>query len=117
MPPPAAGDRILVLKDRWLHMILNGEKTMEIRGCRLRPGRYLLGSSGLIRGEVLLHPPLQIKTEGDWASLRPLHCVLGRKLPYKKTWGIPVSDATNFPEPVPYNHPRGAVGIVVYRGN
>ena len=35
---PAAGDRIMVLRQPWLDMVLDGHKTLEIRGKRARPG-------------------------------------------------------------------------------
>ena len=41
--PPKAGDRILILQPVWLDLILAGEKTLEIRGSSLRPGKYFLG--------------------------------------------------------------------------
>ena len=115
MDTPVDGDRILILKDRWLDLILSGQKTMEVRGQRVQPGRYWLGSRGLIRGVAVLDPAAHIKTEDEWASLRPQHCVFGRKLPYKKTWGMPISSRRSLENPLPYIHPRGAIGIVIYR--
>ena len=37
------------------------------------------------------------------------------KMPYKKTWGLPILCARTLSEKVPYKHPPGAVGIVRYR--
>ena len=37
-PWPAPGDRVLLLKKRWLDMIVSGEKVVEVRGQRLKPG-------------------------------------------------------------------------------
>ena len=43
MVKPQHGDRILVLKPHWLEQILALKKTLEIRGSKLKPGRYFLG--------------------------------------------------------------------------
>lgn len=40
---PCVGDRIMVLKTRWLQCILNGAKTIELRGRQARLGRVWLG--------------------------------------------------------------------------
>ena len=40
---PCVGDRIMVLKTRWLQCILNGTKTIELRGRQARLGRVWLG--------------------------------------------------------------------------
>ena len=41
--PLQRGDRILILKERWLDLILSDEQTMETRSKRLRAGKYYLG--------------------------------------------------------------------------
>ena len=48
---PQSGDRILVFKSEWIMRIMNGNKTLEIRGRRLRPGFYWIGSKGEGEGE------------------------------------------------------------------
>ena len=49
---PRPGDRILVFKERWLALILSGEKTMEVRAANYKSGRYFLGSGGLIYAQA-----------------------------------------------------------------
>ena len=59
MKAPARGDRILILKEPWLQMLLRGEKTLEIRGAAYSSGRYWLGCKKVIHGEVTFaHPRL-----------------------------------------------------------
>ena len=48
MVMPRNGDRILVLKQKWLGLVLAGDKTMEIRGKRLRAGAAYFGWKGAI---------------------------------------------------------------------
>ena len=115
MTSPNVGDRILVLKWHWLELILNNSKTLEIRGVALRKGRYFLGFKKSIFGWVQFGDPLRIVSLQHWEELRARHCVTAEELPYKKTFGLPVLHAERLRRPVPYVHPRGAVGIVKYR--
>ena len=46
-------------------------------------------------------------------ELRHLHCVDLDELPYRKTYGFPISDYERV-SPISYVHPRGAIGIVRY---
>jgi hypothetical protein len=112
---PKAGDRILVLKEHWLKMITKNRKTMEIRSRAVKGGKYWLGCKGLIRGKVLLQDATCIEDEDVWASLRDKHRLEGAQLPYKKTWGLSILSARPVSPPVSYVHPKGAVGIVIYR--
>ena len=117
MELPQPGDRILVLKEHWLNLIIktgSTRKTMEIRGRALKGGVYWLGHKGFIRGKASLGDPVFIADVQTWAGLRERHRVMSDALPYRKTWGSPVLKARPV-EPVRYIHPRGAVGIVRYR--
>ena len=112
---PRDGDRILVLKRRWLDLILSGEKTLEIRSKNMKGGTYFLGCGGEIFARVYLDQAFPIKTEVQWNSLREAHCVPYDALPYKKTFGMRLLRLVRMQSPIAYVHPRGAVGIVKYR--
>ena len=43
-----------------------------------------------------------------------LVCVEADELPYKTTFGLPIRQCHRV-TPTPYEHPRGAIGIVKYR--
>ena len=114
MAAPSPGDRILVLRPHWLNLILEGEKTLEIRGRNLSAGKYWLGTRGMIHGLAILEPAILINTLQAWQDLRHRHCVDSNELPYKTTYGLPIRQCRRV-MPTPYEHPRGAVGIVKYR--
>ena len=114
MAVPSPGDRILVLRANWWNLILSGEKTLEIRGRNLSAGKYWLGTRGMIHGFVILEPAILISTLQAWQDLRHRHCVDNDELPYKTTYGLPIRQCRRV-TPIPYVHPRGAVGIVKYR--
>eukprot|EP00973_Karenia_brevis_P035913 4955309-Karenia_brevis.AAC.1 len=46
LPRPMENDRILVVKEPWVSMILSGEKTMELRHIKLNLPWYWLARSG-----------------------------------------------------------------------
>ena len=110
---PKAGDKILIFKEHWRDLVLRRRKTMEVRGAALKAGRYWVGCRGQISGRLTLGSAIAIN-KNMWAALRGRHCVEGDALPYKKTFGLPVLSATRV-EPLSFNHPRGAIGIVRYR--
>ena len=114
MAGPLPGDRILVLRPHWLNLILAGEKTLEIRGRNLSAGNYWLGTRGMIHGLAVLQPAILIDTAQAWQDLRHRHRVESNELPYKTTYALPVRRCRRV-TPIPYVHPRGAVGIVKYR--
>ena len=111
---PRQEDKILILKQRWMDLILSRRKTLEIRGRALKAGKYWLGCRGVIRGKVVLGEAKHIPDEDTWDSLRESHCVESSFLPYKKTYGLPILAAKKV-KPVTYTHTHGAVGIVLYR--
>ena len=58
---PANGQRILIYKHAGLiEQILNGQKTMEIRGVHYKPGRWLLGCKGVVHASANFGPSILI---------------------------------------------------------
>ena len=105
----------MVFKEGWLSLILAGPKTLEIRALGYKSGKYYLGCKGVIRGVMQLGNPVRIESDSEWNSLRHMHFVDSHERPYDKTYGLPILSASRLPAHVRYQHPRGAVGIVVYR--
>ena len=111
MAAPLQGDRILVLRPHWLNLILAGEKTLEIRGRNLASGPYWFGCRGTIYGHCFLGSSIVIDSAEAWRGLRFRHRVEADELPYKTTFGLPIRHCHRV-TPTPYEHPRGAIGIV-----
>ena len=114
MATPRRGDRIIVLRLRWLNLILAGETDLEIRGRNLSGGRCWFGCRGTIFGRAILEPAIPITSAQAWRRLRHRHRVEVGKLPYKKTYGLPIRQCRRVRQ-TPFFHPQGAVGIVKYR--
>ena len=111
---PSPGDKILIFRPEYLQSILAGAKTLEIRGTPFRSGIYYLGCRGQIYAQAKLGRAYPIHTMRDFARVKHQHRMVCAKLPYLKTWALPILDT--FPMFAPYRHPRGAITIVKYRG-
>lgn len=106
----------LLIKERWLNLILSGEKTWEIRGkttmVRGRIGLIQSGS-GMVYGvcEVVdVQGPLSIE---DMQANCHRHCIARNDIPsvvhYDRTYAWILQGARRLRVPVRYDHPNGAV--------
>ena len=107
-------DRALIIKKRWLDMILDGKKTWEIRGSdtKIRGRIGLIESgSGLIVGECELIDSKrftkEMKTSGFENHRLDLYDL--SMIDYKNPWAWIMEKHLRYKNPVPYNHPQGAV--------
>ena len=103
----------LVVKDPWVELILDGIKTLEIRGNRtLRRGtiKLIKSGTGLIVGTVDIVDVYELDL-GFFEELKPLHCIQLEvpELPYPKTYGWLLENPVRYDVPIPYIHPLGAV--------
>ena len=115
MAMPRNGDRTLVLKQNWLGLVLAGDKTMEVRGKRLRAGAAYFGWKGTIYASATLGDAVEICDTQQWNNLRNQPRVPEQVLPYKRTFGFPIHNIERLSPPVSFRHPKGAIGIVKYR--
>ena len=104
-----------MFKEEWLRRIIFREKSLEIRGQKLKAGKYLLGCRSRIYARATIGTAIPIGTIQTWQDLRRKHRVTGDRLPYKKTWALPIADLRVYPCSHPYKHKRGAIGIVKYQ--
>ena len=112
---PSEDDRILVLQQPYLTLILAGSKDLEIRGMRLRPRRIWLGNQGLIFGEAFISEAWEIRSDAEWRQLWSRHHWHCDERPYKRTFAMKLSQVKRCSQPWRYTHPRGAIPIVIYR--
>ena len=87
-----------VFKGHWLLRILLKEKTLEVRGTRFAGKTYLLGCRGKIFARATFGSPVRIETLEQWRDLRNMHRVPGNKLPYRRTWGLPLQELIASPD-------------------
>ena len=114
---------ILVIKEPWISMILNGRKSVEIRGtacAKVKGTRVYFSKSG--SGKIYGYAefagcegPLDIS---EWDNLRECHCVTLKEvgiLPYTRTYGWKFENARWLSEEIPYYIRRGSIGWRKYQ--
>lgn len=106
----------LIIKKKWLDLIIVGQKRLEIRGSdtsKVNIPIYLLESgTHRIRGKCIINSTTLI-TKEYWEDNRNLHCVdisyedlLKR---YKTPCAWELTDVELIDDELFYNHPKGAV--------
>ena len=108
---------LLVVKEPWASMLLDGRKTMEIRGsaCRKEEGTVVhIAKSGtsLVYGSVRFVRCVGPLSDSDFEALHPSHLANGEVCSYPKKYGWVFDTPVLWEEPVPYTHPQGAIGWV-----
>lgn len=106
-------DKAFIVKEHWGNLILDNEKLWEVRGTgtqiRGRVG-VIFSGTGMIQGSVeVVGSSLLLKE--DFEMYRKLHYIEGEfeDLPYDEPHIWYLKDAIRFTEPIPYQHPQGAV--------
>lgn len=106
----------LLIRQPWVDMILSGKKTWELRGSNTATrGRITIieSGSGTVVGTSELVDVVGPLSMDDLRRNIGKHCVprsqLGSDLPYRRTHAWVLGRARRLPQPVPYDHPRGAV--------
>ena len=104
----------LVIKKKWLDLILSGEKTLEIRGCDCKKrGMILLAESGRnsIVGCCTLSDSTKLN-EYTFGASKDHHKVCDipyTSLPYQSVYAWHLKNAKRFSEPIPFKYPKGAI--------
>ncbi len=105
--------KALIIKEKWLNLILSGKKTWEIRSSSTRiRGKILLIKSGSkqIFGECELVDTIKLDLDQYKISVNK-HCINVKQdiLPYKNTYAWVLQNPQEYNNPIPYKHPMGAV--------
>ena len=106
----------LIIKKKWLDLILNGKKTLEIRGNDTKKKGekiYLLESNThRVKAECIIESTYPI-SRSDWSEKREHHCVGISYSELKKRYKHPYAWVLSMVEPIEdvwyYDHPKGAV--------
>ena len=89
-PWPAPGDRVLLLKKQWLDMILRGEKVVEVRGQRLKPGPAWLACGPYVYAIVEFDAAQKALDLATFQQRWPEHRLVAAQLQYARTWLWPI---------------------------
>ena len=110
------GASILIIQRPWIDLLLDGHKTLEIRGqaCTSKVGQRiylaLSGGGGIILGSVYFKACHGLYDKASWLYRADQHCVDGDKLPYGgRTHGWEFVQPQRFRTPVKYLVKPGVV--------
>ena len=101
----------LIIKPYWADLILSGEKTWEIRGSwtgHRGPTAIIKSGTGKVFGFVDLWDCIPL-TYHAWFGNKDKHRVEYGMIDYKRPHAWVMRKARKLQEPIPYNHPQGAV--------
>lgn len=103
----------LIIKEKWLNKIFDGDKVWEIRGSdtKIRGKIYLIQSGTKhIYGECDLIDSKNLSLS-EYQNNSNKHGITQNieSLPYKNTYAWILSNAIKYQRPIPYNHPVGAI--------
>ena len=108
---PQIGDKMIVIKEPYTSLILNGDKTMELR-CRRVTGQYYLADSTThtVKGRLTFGAHQKL-TQEDYEATRHLHCVDDPKMRYKRTVGTHITTVERLVHAPAYKTTKGAIGF------
>ena len=110
--PSPQHDRALVIKPKWLDLILSGRKTWEIRGKRTNVrGVVALAQSGTghLVGEATVTNCFELQL-ADMPNHVDKHCIQDLSIvKYDQIFAWELRNAKRFLEPKCYEHKQGAV--------
>lgn len=104
----------LLIKEPWIDMILNGEKTWEIRGTNTKQR----GTIGLIKSgtgqvfgtvEIVDSQPLSKSVYEKSTKQHGIPKEDCKQMPYTRTYAWVLRNPVLYEEPIPYTHPLGAI--------
>ena len=107
--PPRPGDRVLLLEQYWLNKLLDGSKTLEVRGTPTAAGGAWLSAQGRIQAWACIGDAVRAHTFDEFASEVGRHGVHTNDLPYQRTWFWPITSLHALAEPVVHSREPGPV--------
>ena len=109
------GDRMIVLKQPYTSLIMDGTKTLELR-CRAVRGEYYLADSTThtVKGKVTFGESRELSQE-EYENTRHQHCVEHPTKRYKKTVGTIITSVQALAEEPSYKGKRGAIGFARFQ--
>lgn len=102
----------LIIREPWIDLILNNDKTWEIRGFNTKiRGEIALIKSGTSKvfGTINLVDSIFINKDILKSNINKHRIIDTDDIKYKTIYAWILSKPNRFKEPIPYKHPLGAV--------
>ena len=112
---PVLGDRMIVVKEPYTSLIMDGTKILELRSRAVRGEFYLADSTThTVKGKLTFGESRELSQE-EYENARDEHCVEQPTKRYKKTFGTVITSVQPVAEEPPYKVKRGAIGFVRFQ--
>ena len=109
------GDRMIVLKQPYTSLIMDGKKTLELRHQAVKGEYYLADSTThTVKGKVTFGESRELSQE-EYENTRCQHCVEHPTKRYKKTVGTIITSVQALAEEPSYKGKRGAIGFARFQ--
>ena len=96
---PEIGDRIMVVKEAWLSLILSGTKTMEVRGKPAGTGHTWIAYDGLVYASAEIAECILLSKD-DFEKTRGQHRHIGKAPPFETLYGLVLRNIEELATPV-----------------
>ena len=112
---PVLGDRMIVVKEPYTSLIMDGTKILELR-CRAVRGEYYLADSTThtVKGRLTFGQSRELSQE-EYENTRDQHCVKLVRKRYKKTVGTIITSVQPVAEELAYKAKSGAIGFARFQ--
>ncbi|CAJ1457263.1 unnamed protein product [Effrenium voratum] len=114
---PSLRDPVLLFDLPWLQCILDGRKTLELRGFRVKngpSGRVWLGVEDRIHAAARVDAAGPLTLE-EYLRQAPQHLHPSKTLPFKTTWGLMLTNVQKLSEPLWFHRPPSSARHFSYR--
>ena len=111
---PVVGSKMIVIAEPYTTLIMDGQKTMELRRHAVR-GEYFLADSTThtVKAKLVFGESRELCQE-DYENTRDLHCVEKPAKRYKKTVGTYITSVQPLAGELSYQAKRGAIGFAKF---
>ena len=111
---PQVGERIMMVKEPWLVLILDGAKTMEIRGQPARPGPVWIGLNTYIYASAEI-AECRTMTPENFEKTKVQHRHLSNMPKHAKRYGLLLTNIVPLTKPLEYYAPPRCERWMSYR--
>ena len=105
---------MIVVREPYTSLILDGTKTVELRAKPVRRHFFLADSTSHFVKALLIFGDAQELSQQDYDQTFALHHCSNPEKPYQRTWATDILEVRPLTEEVQYRPKRGAIGFLRY---
>lgn len=107
---PRESESVLCFQQRFVHLVLDGRKTLDIRHTQIHSKEYWIANKGMILGRAVLTFRERIESLDRWTELTPEHCWDSSFIPYRRCTAFSITDVHRLTTPILHKRFHGYLG-------